>query len=126
MTIPPDFPWRAGARYRLSPTHPWCRYEGDDASDDDGNPATETLPTQRSPLVEIDPTDGATVGALAQAVREAWADPTIYVEIGFVGPDAPASAWLRSGTGRDEPYAKESTEFAAWLAAWNARPKEQG
>ena len=104
--------WRGGMRYRLSPAHPWTRYEGDDASDGDGNPCRESEPTMRSPLVQIDLTDPATAGCLAAWAREAYGDPNLHA--------APTGArWqIRTGGWRRRPAVAEGpTEGGAWAAA---------
>jgi hypothetical protein len=99
-------------RYRLSPTHPWTRYDGDDASDGDGNPCRESEPTMRSPLVQIDLTDPATVGCLAAWCREVYGDPFLHA--------VPTGArWqIRTGGWRHRPAVAEGiTECDAWAAA---------
>jgi hypothetical protein len=106
-------------RYRLSPAHPWTRYEGDDASDGDGNPCRESEPTLRSPLVDLDLTDPATVGCLAAWCREVYGDRWLHAT-----PTIAHASWRiagRSGftvVGRDSLYVEPAgTEGAAWALA---------
>lgn len=67
--------WMDGMRYRLHPNHPWFRWEGSDACDNDGNPVTEALPSDRSRVAEPDLTDPATVGCILHLARRAYANP---------------------------------------------------
>jgi len=113
--------WRGGMRYRLSPTHPWTRYDGDDASDGDGNPCRESEPTMRSPLVQIDLTDPATVGCLAAWAREVRGDPCLYAVCVPGEEPGDADSWhirepLRYGSRSVSP-ASFATEGDAWAAA---------
>lgn len=104
--------WLPGMRYRLSPRHPWCRYEGGDATDDDGNPVTESPPAARSALAVPDLSDPATLGCMLALVREAWGDPHAYLAPGdgrFVGRGA-----------RDGIYGEGVTEADALVAALEA------
>lgn len=74
--------WMSGMRYRLHPTHPWFRYDGEDCSDDDGNPIPQAPPNLQSHNAIPDLTDPATLGCLLALVREAWRCPTVYVRQG--------------------------------------------
>ena len=79
-----------------------------------------------------DLTDGATIGALAGAVREAWRDPYAHavplVEGSLVGP--PRWRWrVLCAIPGPEPIRVRLRDFidddlgTAWLAAWAARPR---
>lgn len=74
--------WMPGMRYRLSPRHPWCRYEGGDASDYDGTPVTAASPSDRSAFALPDLSDPATLGCVLALVREAWKNEHLWVEVG--------------------------------------------
>lgn len=65
-----------------------------------------------------DLTDPATVGALAEAVREAYGDPRAYAS-----PTGPHGEWyVVYHRNRVPSFVGGATEAAAWLAAWNSRP----
>lgn len=62
----PRFRWMAGMRYRLHPTHPWFRYDGDDCFDDDGKPIAQAPPNLQSRAAIPDLDDPATGGCLLE------------------------------------------------------------
>lgn len=116
--IPPDFPWRAGMLFRWM-GQPLCVYD----TPPDGRLRSwvgDYLDTFDPDGLEPDPTDGATLGALLVAVREAWG-PAFGTGVLHLRPyDATRWAVFSCGTALTEPQA---TEFDALLAAWNARPR---
>ena len=113
--------WMPGMRYRLSPRHPWCRYEGGDATDDDGNPVTESPPSARSALAVPDLSDPATLGCLLTLVREAYGRPDAYIAY-QEAPEQRGWALVRAG----RVLAVESTEAEALVAALEAAPAAGG
>jgi hypothetical protein len=72
--------------------------------------------------VRPDSTDPATIGALLGAVREAYADPLIFVAPA-AGFDNVPTRWASLSEHGQRLTGLVETEFAALLAAWNARPK---
>ena len=145
--IPADFPWSAGmlVRTSLHGSHPLglpgglpagthIRLDGETPEDGESHYMdllSEGRCSEEHPCVP-DLTDGATIGALAGAVREAWGDPYAHavplVEGSLVGP--PRWRWrvLCAVPGSD-PIRRRLRDFvdddlgAAWLAAWAARPR---
>ena len=141
MTAPADFPWRPGMLVRCSPSRDWlvtaiegtiaCLIEADSVwpktwgyRDTDGADLSDGW----EPVL----TDGATLGALAGAVREAWGDPYAHavplVEGSLVGP--PRWRWrVLCAVPGPEPIRVRLRDFidddlgTAWLAAWAARPR---
>lgn len=124
MTIPPDFPWRPGMlvgirgrrrRFRIAGRRQTFMFL---VNEELGVGTWELRADLRNP----DLTDPATIGALAGAVREAWGDTNAYATWdgdqwhvhARINPDVAASF---DGVGDGD------TEAAAWLAAWNARPR---
>lgn len=144
MTIPPDFPWRPRMLTTSGDTVlsvlPDRRLAIDDMAIG-GDGLTYTVVSADD--FEPDPTDGATVGAtvgaLAQVVREALGRPFLETFCGnrafFIADFAPENEPAEGGswpTMRTDgsfavnlmPEVCGDGRFSAWLAAWNARPKE--
>lgn len=90
---------------------------------DDCGTSWYRIPHDRMSTRVPDLRDGATRGAALDVVRERFSDPTIYIEVGFTGPDSFPNYWLRSGSGREEPYANETSEGACLVAALEAAPR---
>ena len=128
MTIPPDYPWRPAMLWRVDGGEcPVCRgaggfrwHEADGSENGETCPCSGRVPDWMSgrwvPRGAVpDLTDGPTKGALLEAVREAYGDPRMYVWPW-------ADRWAVSD-GFDAARATASTEGAALLAAWEARPR---
>ena len=122
MTIPPDYPWRPGT---LSLQHGVpARLVGQDAAGrwNAWDASGTWLRYASLDGIEPDLTDGATKGALLEAVREAYGDPTAYVM-----PDGDTWVVWACIPGDDarskDGVAEGPTEGAALLAAWEARPR---
>ncbi len=110
--------WLPGMRYRLHPTHPWFRYDGEDCCDDDGKPITQAPPNLQSHNAISDLTDPATLGCLLALVREAWGQPLVSVRWSVHGwrvLNTEGRAWCWS-------IGKGSTEAEALIAALEAVP----
>lgn len=148
-TIPLDFPWRPGMRILPSPSSgdryarvlavadgiptivavemriqldsrvgPWIEAWSDDAGSGDDLPDEEDPPT---------------IGALADAVREALGRQDVECHRGkggyFLGDFAEGQSYttMRTDGGfrrDDTPELCGATRWSTWLAAWNARPVE--
>lgn len=109
MTVPADFPWRAGM---LDATSGDRMFNDDVILRVDGiDSGCEKLPDSARP----DLTDPATLGALLGAVRVAWGCPTAWAWWSTV------EGWIvaRGDGGR---IGQGPTEAEALLAAWAARP----
>lgn len=126
--IPSDFPWRAAMVY-ITPDGVRGRIVDDN---DHVRPVSgvkiyrpgKTLVWPMPGGVTTDLTDPATLGAFLGAVREAWRDPAMYAAPStMMWNDGTPQRWsVYTGSGRG-PVGSGSTETAALLAAWNARPK---
>lgn len=107
----PRWRWASGVRWRFDvPSHAdiWSVYEGDDACDADGGPATETPPNKRGPVI-IDLDDPATAGVIVgmlekerpNVIISRASDGTWFANAGRVVDTslgrAAARAWLAMG-----------------------------
>ena len=142
MTIPPDYPWRPG----MLAFNPYNGMLYRLVRDVDGKGwwavMTETTTEQRGRLGDCVPdlTDGPTKGALLEAVREAYVEPTLMpfaVVGGFIitrlvdGMDGRwshdtlslAGSWIEDDADDERMPIRLPTEAAALLAAWEARPR---
>lgn len=109
--------WMPGMRYRLSPRHPWCRYE----------PVTESPPSARSALAVPDLSDPATLGCMLARVREAWGAPYAQASPRLTGNPTRATGWVAylNDDEADRRFRGE-TEAEALVAALEAAPVAGG
>ena len=134
MDAPKDFPWREGMRVTTTNGYHFRLYMGEGGIlIGQGEGGAGYLPGWTADLAQMvgadpDPTDGATIGALAAAVREAYPD-WFAVCCQYRGS---VEEWNVVGRHQSREMRHSHaiigagpTEFAAWLAAWNARPKDK-
>jgi hypothetical protein len=103
--------WRliGGMRYRLHPTHPWFRFDGEYCFDG--------LPVPQAREATPDLSDPATVGCLLALVRKAWGIPSLSLSPWQGGWDF---AWAEhDSTG---PCGYWLTEAEALVAALEGAP----
>lgn len=123
------FPWRPGMRAINAQGRPWRLYVGADgllcAQGEPEGYVARWVGSPESVGARPDPADGATKGALLDAVREAWGDPHISV-VPVERYNANSDRWEMVGWSvrgcvRDR-LAQGASEFDALLAAWEAAP----
>ena len=136
--IPADFPWSAGmlVRTSLHGSHPLGLPGGlpagthirlDGVTPEDGEShymdlLSEGRCSEEHPCVP-DLTDGATIGALAGAVREAYGSRRVGIHHLPRFCQARALNVYPDGNYDYSILGEGPDEGAAWLAAWAARPR---
>lgn len=122
MTLPPDFPWRRGMTAIL-PDGTRTLVLRADAEEVETEDVIYEVETRRH--LRPDPSDGATLGALEQAVGEAYPEWPVVCTV-YRGS---AQEW--QVVGRYKDYARRHdhdtlgagvSRHDALLAAWNAQP----
>ena len=139
------FPWRPGMRAIDAQGRPWRLYVGAVgllcAQGEPEGYVARWAGSPESAGTRPDPDDGATRGALLDAVREAWGFPDLYPRRMSEGR-APHVWSVTPPTGHEPPFREgwgfvvgcakgqelarrvgiQPSEFAALLAAWEAAP----